>query len=458
MTTINVYGSANSQNVNLMNLTQNVGKASTSNFKDYLNTGKEELSKSTEQPAKSENPKAREEVADTKSESPTKETVKATEKDTSAVEQRKTTQKDVDNVRDAIEKVVDYIEEKFNVTDDEIIAALETLGLTVVALLDTDKMPEIITELTGSEDTMILATDENLFSKLNEVTELVENVKEELVTKEGLNPAEFGEALKQAETLKPSENLIIPDNDKAEKTATLEDKITVTVSKESSYSKASNEIVKETDSAYETTNTTEKTVTLTENLKNSSKNADSRPDGNETFSFNLLTKTVEAMNEADSVVTYSAHDVENIINQLTEAIKVDITPETSEINLRLHPESLGNVSVRVVANHEGVLTAEFTAQNEGVKAIIESQAVVLREALEAKGVTVEAVEVLVQSHEFERNLDGERQNGSQNEASKKRGLRRINLSDELMTEQISEEDSLVKEMMAQSGNTVDYSA
>ncbi|MBQ3890943.1 MAG: flagellar hook-length control protein FliK, partial [Lachnospiraceae bacterium] len=141
-----------------------------------------------------------------------------------------------------------------------------------------------------------------------------------------------------------------------------------------------------------------------------------------------------------------------------EAIKIDITADASEISLQLTPENLGTVKVKVSSNNEGVLTAQFTAQNESVKAVIESQAIVLKETLESKGVTVEAIEVTVQSHEFERNLsDQNRGNTSDNNQPKKRGIRRINLSapeEEIATS----EDALLKEIMTQNGNTVDYSA
>ena len=100
------------------------------------------------------------------------------------------------------------------------------------------------------------------------------------------------------------------------------------------------------------------------------------------------------------------------------------------------------------------MTAQFIAQNESVKAIIESQALVLRETLEAKGVTVEAVEVMVGSHEFERNLsDSERRNEEQQTRS--RAVRRLNLDAEDETE-LEDEDILRQDIMRQNGNTIDY--
>ena len=78
---------------------------------------------------------------------------------------------------------------------------------------------------------------------------------------------------------------------------------------------------------------------------------------------------------------------------------------------------------------------------------------------EEQGVKVEAVEVTVQTHEFERNLDqGRGREQQSNESAKKGRTRRINLNDALSMENMEEEDALAADMMAASGNTVDYTA
>ena len=85
---------------------------------------------------------------------------------------------------------------------------------------------------------------------------------------------------------------------------------------------------------------------------------------------------------------------------------------------------------------------------------------VLKQNFEQQGIKVEAVEVTVASHAFERNLDSN-QNGAGEEQTpeKKKSGRRITLT-ELMSdveeENLSDEDRIVAEMMKQNGNTVDY--
>ena len=67
---------------------------------------------------------------------------------------------------------------------------------------------------------------------------------------------------------------------------------------------------------------------------------------------------------------------------------------------------------------------------------------------------MEAVEVMVGSHEFERNLsDSERRNEEQQTRS--RAVRRLNLDAEDETE-LEDEDILRQDIMRQNGNTIDY--
>jgi flagellar hook-length control protein FliK len=151
------------------------------------------------------------------------------------------------------------------------------------------------------------------------------------------------------------------------------------------------------------------------------------------------------------------------MEQITEYIRVQVKPETTEMELQLHPASLGNIKVQV-ASREGVLTASFTTQNEAVKAALESQMVQLKESFEQQGIKVEAIEVNVEARGFERSLDQQNQEQSRDQFTEgsRRGTRRIRLGggseEELDDEDLTEEDRIVADMMIRNGNTVDYTA
>lgn len=469
MTSTSVLGSLNSQAVNLMNLTQPTSKNMGADFKDIMNqTGSKETKpevKLTSDSGKLKNLKNDSKPAEEKS-VVSKEVKKSdgTETKVSTVkEEQKVTEAQVDNVKEAVSSVIESLKEELDVTDEEILQALENLGLTQLALLDVTKLPEIVAEITGSEDKLSLMTDENLFKNLMTVEDKVAKAVDNFLNEEQIAPEDFAKAIETLGRKEISDDKpVMPQNpavetEQADKTATLEDKISIRIDR--SVTKAT--VNTETTGLNQTEETEFKPITT--DLRRSGffdRSKEQGPkDGPMNFVQNLLNKAVEAMNEASETVSYSSFDVRNVLDQITEAIKVDVSPETSEINLRLHPESLGTVSVKVSANNEGVLTAKFTAQNESVKAIIESQAIVLKETLEAKGVTVEAVEVMVQSHEFERNLSDQSKGGenTSDDRKKSRGIRRIDLTEDV-TETETPEDTLVREMMAQNGNTIDYTA
>lgn len=153
-------------------------------------------------------------------------------------------------------------------------------------------------------------------------------------------------------------------------------------------------------------------------------------------------------------------DTELIMNQITDYMKAQVSEGMSELEMQLHPESLGNLHVRLIAK-EGMVTAQFTAQNDAVKAALESQMIQLQETFEEQGVKVEAIEVMVASHKFDRNLS---QNSGQQESASDRQparakVRRLNLRDETLEEEnLDAEEQLAADMMRQNGGTVDYMA
>ena len=171
----------------------------------------------------------------------------------------------------------------------------------------------------------------------------------------------------------------------------------------------------------------------------------------------------QAVDEAAGTTNGYGVSGQEIIDQITEQIKLTVKADTTEMELQLNPASLGSLKVQI-SSRAGVLTASFITQNEAVKAAIESQMVQLKENFEQQGLKVEAVEVNVEAHGFERSLDQqEREQNRFQEQAKKSG-RRISLTgleeseEELLADDMSEGDKIIADMMIRNGNTVDYTA
>ncbi|MGE5613917.1 MAG: flagellar hook-length control protein FliK [Bacillota bacterium] len=84
----------------------------------------------------------------------------------------------------------------------------------------------------------------------------------------------------------------------------------------------------------------------------------------------------------------------DIINQVIEKVKVVLTPEKSEIEMELKPDSLGRVSLKVSAEN-GLIVARFVADNQQVKQVLEANMQLLKNSLERQGINVQGLSVSV---------------------------------------------------------------
>jgi flagellar hook-length control protein FliK len=184
----------------------------------------------------------------------------------------------------------------------------------------------------------------------------------------------------------------------------------------------------------------------------------------------LMTGIADALDEVlgnDQVQTASLPRTQTpaqIINQITEYIRISSRDDLSSMEMQLHPATLGTVKIMVQQAQNGELTARFTAQSEAVKNALQSQIVQLQQRLDEQGLKVNAVEVTVDTHAFEQNLEQNQQqnNDAADQQNRQSRVRRINLGDlDLNMEETGELDEstrIAAEMMAANGNQVDYQA
>ncbi|MBR4993975.1 MAG: flagellar hook-length control protein FliK [Lachnospiraceae bacterium] len=350
-------------------------------------------------------------------------------------------------VTDAIAKIA----EEFDMDPEEIIETIEKMGLAITDILIPENLTQVVLEVAGETEPMALVTDENLNNFVNdlnvEINEAIENLaaannisKDEVIeTAVETNTPAFAEVIE--ETAKEEDNPIkvtfeVKKDEKSE------------VKKEDrNESKA--EVTKETYEA-------PKAPTTRSSEKKSSEQGHGEDKGNILLE-NIANKVTETVNEATGErITYT--EVRQVMNQVIESIHVSVKPETSDIEMLLNPESLGTVNVHL-SSKEGTVTAQFTTQNEQVKAILEDQMIELKETFEAKGVKVDNIEVQVQTNAFAQEYENSRERNNQDEERTNRRARRINLNAlEEMSEELTEEEAISVSMMEANGSTVDYMA
>lgn len=120
-----------------------------------------------------------------------------------------------------------------------------------------------------------------------------------------------------------------------------------------------------------------------------------------------------------------------VISQIMEKMKTTVKQDMSEVKILLRPEHLGEVSLKI-ATQNGIVTAQFTAENQKVKEIIESNFNQLKDMLLEKGIDVGNLEVDVsdKGQQFN-NFENQQQNFSKNQKSsfeedKKEEITKIN--------------------------------
>jgi flagellar hook-length control protein FliK len=147
--------------------------------------------------------------------------------------------------------------------------------------------------------------------------------------------------------------------------------------------------------------------------------------------------------ETEAPLSYTSVDALDLIEQVAENVKVVLANDSTSMEMQLNPENLGKIYLNV-STKEGMVNAQIAAQNEA-------------------GVKVDAIEVTVASHEFEKNLEQNEHRGEQQQAEEadaqpaaRRNIRMDSLDE--LSGLMTEEEILAAQIMKDNGNSVDLTA
>ena len=349
---------------------------------------------------------------------------------------------DEKRVEEAMEEagadMVSKVADTFDVSEEEVEQILEVLGLTALDLLSKENLTQVVMALNPGTDILTIMTDEELFADLKNLMNSAEDMLNQM-----------------------SQNYQMSQEDMMALLASMQEKAQDVLSMDEIMDSIMENVLSETNS--QTAEWTSERIDIAD--KRQERNADSQEHSNnatggQSFVQNMLNQLAEAVDKSMEAQSTYGTSGQEIINQITEYIKVNIKPDTTEMELQLQPASLGNIKIQL-ASTEGMLTAKFTTENEAVKAILETQIIKLKENFEQQGLKVDAVEVNVSAQAFERSLDQQEQ-GQQQQEAKAQKQRRIRLNgfengnEDILLEDVLEEDKVVADMMLRNGNSVDY--
>lgn len=353
----------------------------------------------------------------------------------------------------ALNRLMQQISQELGITVKELNGIMKELGMEGMELLMPDKLSQLVLAA-GGADMMELLTNEGLYRNLQNLNQTLEGCLEQVCRETGMTAGELQVILEQA---------VGEGRPDGEPVFAIEAQLP-----EDGGDESLTGLSRKGDDTFHAPEQTQQTtqgevfqpVRRQENgHRNQDKSQEKGQQAANTFVQNLADNAAKvSSNPLEGAAMYQDTDTEGIMRQIMDYMKLQVKTDMSSLEMQLHPESLGTLNIQL-ASKGGAVTAQFVTESEAVKAALESQMVQLKESFSEQGVKVEAIEVTVQTHEFERNLDqGRRQN---QERGGKTRTRRLNLNlngDMADPADMSEAEQIAADMMAASGNTVDYTA
>ena len=378
-----------------------------------------------------------------------------------------------EDVEEAAKELVGEISKVLDIPLEKVEEAMEVLGLTAVDLFDPTNLKQLLLNLTDSTDELSLVTDEGLYSNLQELFGTVNDTLGTLQEKLGLDADELKALLSEisAEEKQPvdtQEPVMTPVGEEPRVSVEGMKDYAVSVEKDGGTVQIKVTVDDASGQKHVSEQMTDTAKPEAEPLTKKGQEADTghKEEGNagqnagNAFLQHLTGHTEEVEAPAERPV-YTQPETNQIMDQIVEYMKINIKPETQELEMQLHPASLGTVHVQLAAK-DGVITAQFAAQNETVKAVLETQMIQLKEQFEEQGIKVDAVEVTVAGHAYGEQFGGEQEATDQENKGAKKNARRINLNldemDEEGLDELDDSERIAVEMMQANGGTVDYTA
>lgn len=333
-------------------------------------------------------------------------------------------QKVAEVLQGAVVDVKELLMQELQLSSEELNQLMQDMNLTDADLLQMGNVKALILQATGTQDMMALLTDEGLYAQMKMMEAQFADIMKRVQDALQMNPEDVNMAMEQLDdslNVKGDEMLQNVSAQTAEEMAVQGQKV---------------------------------------DEQETPKGEQNPTQGNDAGNF-MAQPQVSGQENVQSAATpqtgFATVDPQSIMNQIMDYMKIQMNSESTQLEMQLHPESLGTLQIRISAK-EGIMTAQFTTASEAVKGVLESQMVQLQQQFDQQNIKVEAIEINVQTHAFESALEQGNERQTTEDENKKNRTRRIDLSRLEEAEEITEEDRVVAEMMAANGNSVDYLA
>lgn len=389
---------------------------------------------------------------------------------------------------------LNQVSEILNITPEEAKDILADMNLEATDILDAANLSAFALRAMGAEDSLSLLTNETQFEQFQNVNDALQSLLSQQSPIEGLDVAGLKSLAEEQMTLIESSGVVVNeeripfnkatdslDNEEPMVTEnTVDTEVeTVAVSQGKEPDTDEKEVSRKTSSSMDQadrsalsqmTTSDGSTLGAEANMRASMRdgensrrenrgNREGAGDNANTFQnpFREFVNTQVQGTESFANVQTPLTTMREIANQIMDYMRSQVKPDMQTLEMQLHPASLGNVQISLV-HKDGNITANFACQDEQVRAVLENQMIQLQERFEEQGIKVTSIEVSVETHGFEQNLEQQGHRDEQQASQQPRRVRRLQLGPDFLQEDLESlegDDRIAAEMMAANGGTMD---
>ena len=336
-----------------------------------------------------------------------------------------------------------------NVDDETLENLLQTTGVLVQDLLDPTAMQDFILQVNDATSVDLLI-DESLNNLVQQALQLLNDVLTES-TGTGNTEVYPDEMVFQGDTASAqTEEQPAAGTEKMQMAETeAEPAVHITPENKTVQTDAKG-------SGIENDNAEVQITVQTENAGDTDASADWMKQNAEDVISNLNQAMTQAATGSALTETYdTVVSQTDIVRQVVDEIKLNLSKDVTSMTLQLNPEQLGKVQIHVTTKN-GVMQAQIIAETEAARNAVESGLSLLKEAFDNRDLKVDAIEVMVGTQDYFENGEAQTQadaeSGRENQRKRVTGINLQADSDD----EISENQKLESEMMKAQGNQVSY--
>lgn len=340
--------------------------------------------------------------------------------------------KDEEKIIVVDEKILNQLSEILGISTDKIMEILSSLSLSISMLQEPENLIKFLQSSFNVENPIQLLSMDNIKDVMKNITDIAKSINYTDVISIDENMADKLNNILEENKLKDVTLLGAKDDSIKQKISNLLEELNGSIKESSENISVTNNVkVNLNEDNSKLSKNTEELVNIEEirdikvsnqetgyyqgnqqNNKNSNENlllgekvlesVVKQSDNQEIFSISEVNSNTKVFNASlPKTQVLKNINTSDVIAQIMEKLKVSVKPDLSEVKILLRPEQLGEVSLKI-ATQNGIITAQFIAESQKVKEIIESNFNQLRDMLSEQGVDVGALEVNVSNSDEEK--------------------------------------------------------